>query len=121
MNQYGMMTRIQVRLLCVLFKLLCPRRWHLSLKHIKRSSLNINSQEAKEIARCALENLALTATRALTRALGKHGDFILEVHGHGLSERLTSLKSQGVNIKGHTHLQSVLNSSRGVMILSAHI
>ena len=121
MQRYSQSTRFFIRCLCGLFKLCFSRRWRLAQDQMRRSSLGIAELEAKWLTQWSLEHLALTVIQAFKRALSSRGQATLKAHGETLEARLLSLEAQGVTVEGRGHLETVMDTPRGVIIVSAHI
>ena len=120
-DQYNGFTQLMVKCLCSSFKLIFNRRWHLSQEHIKRSSLGVTEQESRLLAQYALEHLALTATQSVKRALSYRKKSRRIIQGTTIKDRLDDLDTQSICLEGRSHLESALDSSRGLIVLSAHI
>ena len=120
-DQHNGLTRLLVQCLCHSFKLIFNRRWRLSQEHIKRSSLGVTDQESRLLAQYALEHLALTATQSVKRVFTYRGQKTRIIQGNTLRNRLDDLDAQSIHLEGRSHLESALDSSRGLIVLSAHI
>ena len=110
--------RVSVHLLCLLFRGVFWRRWRLSIEHAR---LTLAPEQPERLARYALQHLALTATGALKRVFTRQLKRELHQESRPLSEHIKALRDRGVRVVGEAHLNQALSSTRGVMIISAHL
>lgn len=119
MSRTPVITRMIIRITASLFTVIFIKRWRLSIEHIERSSLQLTHHEAHRLARCALEQVGLTALGVMRRALLR--DVQLKLDSHSLDDRLRTLELRGIHVEGREYIYEALSSGRGLVIVSAHL